>query len=189
MNGQKNWFQAPTKVNRNSIAAAGRAATTPTVQNVRSIDAPSTLAASMSSSGTVWLRYCVIQNTPKALVSAAMMIAPICPVQPRSENRMYSGTAPSWVGTARVATTKTSSPLLPRKRSFANAQPASVEKRTTDAAITVELKTEFHSAVQKLTAGLFTTVMALAMKLPPGIQDMFGSLRVDASPEPMRNDQ
>ena len=102
---------------------------------------------------------------------------------------MYSGTTPSCVGTASVATTKTSSPLLPRNRSFANAQPASVEKTTTDAAITVELKIEFHSAGQKLTAGLFTTVRALAMKLPPGIHDMFGSLRVDASPEPIRNDQ
>ena len=77
MNGQKNWFHAPTKVKRNSIAAAGRAATTPTVQKVRSCDAPSTRAASMSSSGTVWLRYCVIQKTPKALVSDGTMIAPI----------------------------------------------------------------------------------------------------------------
>ena len=95
---------------------------------------------------------------------------------------MYSGTTPSCVGTARVATTKTSSHLLPRKRSFAKAHPASVEKRTTDAAITVELKIEFHSAGQKFTAGLLTTVMALAMKLPPGIHDMFGSLRVEAVP-------
>jgi hypothetical protein len=29
----------------------------------------------------------------------------------------------------------------------------------------------------------------LARKLPPGIHDMFGSLIVEASPEPMRNDQ
>ena len=77
MNGQKKLFHAPTKMNRNSIAAAGRAATTPTVQNVRIMDAPSTRAASMSSSGTAWRRYCVIQKTPKALVSAGMMIAPI----------------------------------------------------------------------------------------------------------------
>jgi hypothetical protein len=73
-------------VNRNSIAAAGRAATTPTVQKVRSMDAPSTRAASMSSSGTAWRRYCVIQNTPNALVRAGMMMAPIWPVQPSSEN-------------------------------------------------------------------------------------------------------
>ena len=45
---------------------------------------------------------------------------------------MYSGTTPSCVGTAIVATTKTSSHLRPRKRSFANAQPASVEKNTTE---------------------------------------------------------
>ena len=114
-------------------------------------------AASMSSSGTVWRRYCVIQNTPNALVSAGTMIAPIWPVQPRSANRMYSGTTPSCVGTAIVATTKTSSHLPPGKRSFANAQPASVEKTTTDTAISVELKIEFQSASQKLTAGSLTT--------------------------------
>ena len=68
-----------------------------------------------------------------------MMMAPMLPVQPRSENRMYSGTTPSWVGTAMVATTKTSSHLEPRKRSFANAQPASVEKSTTESAMSPEL--------------------------------------------------
>jgi hypothetical protein len=52
---------------------------------------------------------------------------------------MYSGTTPSCIGTAIVATTKTSRPLLPGKRSFAKAHPASVEVRTTDAAISVEL--------------------------------------------------
>ena len=88
-----------------------------------------------------------------------------------------------------VATTNASSHLPPRNRSFAKAQPASVEKRTTDAAITVELKIEFHSASQKLTAGSFTTDSAFAMKLPPGSHDMSGSLIVDALPEPIRNDQ
>ena len=102
---------------------------------------------------------------------------------------MYSGTTPSCVGTAIVATTKMSSALLPRKRSLANAQPASVEMTTTDAAMIVELKIEFHSASQKLTAGSFMTATALAMKLPPGSHDMFGSLIVEESPEPIRNDQ
>src|SRR5690349_13329421 len=189
MNGQKNWFQAPTKVNRNSIAAAGRAATTPIVQKVRICVAPSTRAASMSSSGTDWLRYWVIQNTPNALVSAGTMTAPMLPVQPRSENRMYSGTTPSCIGTAIVATTKASSHLPPRNLSLANAHPASVEKTTTDAAITAELKIEFHSASQKFTAGSLITERAFAMKLLPGIHDMFGSLIVEAVPEPIRKDQ
>src|SRR5687768_8569056 len=118
-----------------------------------------------------------------------MMIAPMLPVQPRSANRMYSGTTPSCSGTAIVATTKISSGLLPGKRSLANAHPASVEVATTDAAISAELRIEFHSARQKFTAGSFTTVAAFSRKLPPGIHDMFGSLIVEASPDPMRNDQ
>ncbi len=76
MNGQKKLFHALTKVNSPSIAAAGRAAGTPTVRNVRNEVAPSTRAASMSSSGTAWRKYWVIQNTPNALVSAGTMMAP-----------------------------------------------------------------------------------------------------------------
>ena len=60
---------------------------------------------------------------------------------------------------------------------------------TTDVAITVELKMEFHSATQKLTAGSLTTERAFSTKLPPGSHDMFGSLIVAAVPEPIRNDQ
>jgi hypothetical protein len=63
------------------------------------------------------------------------MMAPICPVQPSSENRMYSGTTPSCCGTAMVATTKARRAGPPRKRSFANAHPARVDVITTAAAI------------------------------------------------------
>jgi len=55
--------------------------------------------------------------------------------------------------------------------------------------MTVELKIEFQSATQKLTAGSPTTDSALLMKLPPGNHDMFGSLMVEAVPDPIRNDQ
>jgi hypothetical protein len=72
---------------------------------------------------------------------------------------------------------------------LANAQPASVEKKTTDAAIRAELTIEFHSAIQKFTAGSFTTFAALAKKLPPGIHDMLGSRIVYESPEPISSDQ
>ena len=48
---------------------------------------------------------------------------------------------------------------------------------------------EFHSASQKFTAGSLTTARALSMKLPPGSHDMSGSRMVEASPDPMRNDQ
>src|ERR1041384_4893897 len=168
MNGQKKLFHAPTNVKRKSIAAAGRAATSPTVQNVRIMDAPSTRAASMSSSGTAWRRYCVIQNTPNALVRAGMMIAPICPVHPSSENSTYSGTTPSCCGIAIVATTNASMAGTPRKRSFANAQPASVEVMTTADAMRNDEKIEFQSAPQKLTAGFVTTEIALSMKLQLG---------------------
>ncbi len=102
---------------------------------------------------------------------------------------MYSGTTPSCMGTAIVPTTNSSSHGPPRKVSFAKAHPASVEKKTTDAAMIPELITEFISAGQKLTAGSPMTAAALARKFPPGIHDMFGSRTVEASPEPISSDQ
>src|SRR6516165_9689602 len=58
---------------------------------------------------------------------------------------------PSWVGTIMVATTTASSPLRPRKRSFAKAKPASVEVNTTLAvtvtATRVELVRASHISV------------------------------------------
>lgn len=128
MNGQKKLFHAPTKVNRNSIAAAGRAATTPTVQKVRIMDAPSMRDASISSSGTVWPRYCVIQNTPNALVEAGTITAPMVPVQPRSAKRMYRGTTPSCIP-ARPSSRRRRWPLAASKAQFRERPPGECPRR------------------------------------------------------------
>lgn len=133
--------------------------------------------------------YCVIQNTPNALTRAGMMMAPRVPVQPISLNRMYSGTTPSCIGTAIVAMTKTSRTLEPLNRSFAKAQPARVEKNTTDRAMSAELTIEFHSATQKFTAGSLITFAALLKKFPPGSHDMLGSRIVYEVPDPISSDQ
>src|SRR5690625_2601720 len=72
------------------------------------------------------------------------------PVHPSLLITMNSGTIPSWVGTAIVAITNISNCLRPRKRSFANEYPDSVEKTTTDTAVITETTTEFHTAGQNL---------------------------------------
>ena len=100
---------------------AGRAAGTPTCQKVLNMFAPSTRAASISSSGMTSTRYCRMKKTPKAVTRVGMITAPSVPVQPNCFITMKSGMMPSWVGTARVAITKTIRPSRPRKRSFANA--------------------------------------------------------------------
>ena len=66
-----------------NLNMAGRAAGRPTCQKVRNMLAPSTRAASMSSVGTAWLRYCVIQKTPNAVTSPGTITAVSSPVQPR----------------------------------------------------------------------------------------------------------
>src|SRR5579859_3951683 len=133
--------------------------------------------------------YWVIQKTPKAVTRPGTITAPSVPVQPKADMAMNRGTTLSWVGTHIVPMTNTSSPLWPVKRPFANANPASVEKKTTDTETTLETMKLLASALQKLTLSLSITERALAMKLPPGIHDMLVSLNVPASPLPMRNDQ
>jgi len=64
-----------------------------------------------------------------------------------------------------------------------------VEKNTTDADTTVETMMLLPNAFQKLTLSLFITEAAFLKKLPPGIQDRFGSRRVVELPLPIRKDQ
>src|SRR5438094_1664463 len=189
MNGQKKLVHDMMKVKRASIAAAGRAAGTAMCKKVWNRLAPSIRAASTSSSGSDCAMYWVIQNTPNAVTRPGTMTAPRVPVQPNFDMAMNSGTTLSCVGTHMVPMTKTSSPLRPRNLHFANAKPASVEKKTTDAAMTLETTRLLARALQKLTLSLSITERALATKLPPGIHDMLVSLSVPASPLPMRNDQ
>ena len=67
---------------------------------------------------------------------------------------MYSGMMPSWTGTIIVATMTSSSALRPRKRSLAKANPASVEKNTTEIATTAETIAELTSALAKCASSL-----------------------------------
>src|SRR5256885_3742936 len=161
MKGQKKLVQVMMKVNRPNIAAAGRAAGMAMCQKVRNMLAPSIRPASTSSSGSAWAMYCVIQNTPKAVTRPGMMTAPSVPVQPNVDMAMKSGTTLSWVGTHIVPITKSSIPFWPLKRPLANAKPARVEKKTTEADTTVETMMLLVSAFQKLTLSLLMTAAAL----------------------------
>ena len=62
-----------------------------------------------------------MKNTPNAVTSDGTITAQMLPVQPSLDIRMNSGTTPSWVGTAIVATTNTISAVRPRNRSLAKA--------------------------------------------------------------------
>src|SRR2546421_1766155 len=94
---------------------------------------------------------------------------------------------PSWVGTARVATTNTNNALRPRKRRRAKANPASVENSTVETVTTPPTITLLLKALQNST--LSKTRRALAMKFPPGSigGTFWGS--IDGSRLATRNDQ
>ena len=103
--------------------------------------------------------------------------------------RMNSGTTPSWVGTAMVATTNTSRARRPRNRSLANANPARVEKRTTLIEVIDGHDDGVPQGLPELDAALITRE-TLSRKLPPGIRDGIGFwAMVMASEEPIRKDQ
>jgi len=82
-------------VKRPRMAIAGRAAVTPTCQKVPIMVAPSTRAASISSSGMTSTRYWRMKKTPNAVTSVGMMTAPSVPVQPNCRMSMKSGMMPS----------------------------------------------------------------------------------------------
>ncbi len=187
MNGQKKLVHEATNVNSASIAAAGLAAGRATCQNVRIMEHPSTRAASISSKGRVSSKYWVIQKTPNAVTMPGTMTAMSLPVQPSSDIRMNSGTTPSWVGTAMVAMTKTSSARRPRNRSLAKENPARVANSTTLIDVMTATTTEFHRACQNLMSELITRE-TLSMKLPSGIRDGIGFWAiVTASEDASRN--
>ena len=80
---------------------------------------------------------------------------------------MKSGTTPSWAGTIIVARMSTRSTVLPRKRSLANANPASVQKKTVPRAIEPETMSELSSALTMSTWS--SAERMLDQRLSPGV--------------------
>ncbi len=119
------------KVSRPSTPAAGSTAGSTTFQNVRSVEQPSTRAASMSSSGTALDDVLPHHEHAEGAGEERDVTAHRVSNQSRSTIIPHSGMRPSWVGTIIVTRTVSSSALRPLNLSLANANPASVEVTTT----------------------------------------------------------
>ena len=76
---------------------------------------------------------------------------------------------PSWVGTIMVAMITSSSALRPRNRSLAKANPARVEKNTTDTVTVVATIAELIRPVRKYASVLSNSRAMFAPRLPPGV--------------------
>ncbi len=72
----------------------------------------------------------------------------------------------SWVGTIIVAMTRANRPLRPRNRSFAKANPANVDVRTTETVTVDDTTREFVSA--NSISVLPKTLPRFSSRLPPG---------------------
>ena len=113
-----------------STAIAGRAVGNTTCHTTRQLLAPSTRAASMISSGSAWIRYCRMKNTPNALTSDGKITAWSWSVQSSLATIMYSGITLSCGGTIIVPITISIRAPRPRNRSLAKANPAIVDRKT-----------------------------------------------------------
>src|SRR6266498_2902205 len=134
---------------------------------MRSVEQPSTRAASSSSVGSAVTRYWRTKNTPNAEVAAGTISAWIWLFQcSHCDIMMYSGMMPSCGGTIMVAMTPASSMLRPRKRSLAKANPASVEVSTTDTVTTDETMNELMSA--SFISVSWNALVRLVIRFAPG---------------------
>jgi hypothetical protein len=85
--------------------------------------APSSLAASMISSGTA-SSACLTRNVPKALTANGSTSAPIVFTSPTLDSSRKTGTKVTWPGIKRHPITRKKRSVFPRKRSLASAYPA-----------------------------------------------------------------
>jgi hypothetical protein len=80
--GQRKSFQRSMNVSSPRTAAAGRRIGKTTETKIRVVDAPSTRAASMSSSGIAWAAYCRMRKTPKPLTRKGSSADHVVPASP-----------------------------------------------------------------------------------------------------------
>ncbi len=125
-------------------------------------------ALSMSSSGTACIVYCRIMNTPKPVTRNGTMTACSFPVQPISAISMYSGMMPICTGTIMVASMTSSSAPRPRKRSLANANPASEANSSVETVTVVAAMAELTSPRVNRACSLPNSRDRLRPSSPPG---------------------
>src|SRR5215469_579052 len=145
MIGQKKSFHDMRKVSIASTAIAGRAAGTTTARKMRNVLAPSTKAASTSSSGTAVAMYWRMKKTPNAVTSVGRITDCRWPTRCHFAINMYSGMMPICIGTIMVPIVKASSAALKRNRSLAKAKPARVQNATVPIVTHVDTITELIS--------------------------------------------
>ncbi len=158
-------FQVCTNVSIPSTAIAGRAAGNTTCHTTRQLLAPSTRAASMISSGSAWIRYCRMKNTPNALTRDGRITACNWSVQSSLATIMYSGITLSCGGTIIVPITTSISAPRPLNRSLAKAKPAIVDRKTMVSAETPATIVVLKNASPRLAS--FQAISSLSNRPEP----------------------
>ncbi len=147
MIGHRKSFQAKTNVSRPSTAIAGRAAGKTTCHTIRTLLAPSTRAASISSVGSACTRYWRMKKVPNAVTRLGRITVCSWFDQPRSDIHRYSGTTASCGGIIIVPMVSSNSRPEKRNRSLAKANPARVENSTVLTVMVPATITELNIAV------------------------------------------
>jgi hypothetical protein len=124
MSGQAKSFQAPMKVRSTRTAISGRLSGSTIWTNVRSVPAPSTRAASSSSSG-IARKNCRARKIPKTVALVGRTTDHSEPYRPRSMTRSNCGTMIAWIGIIIVESSSRNSAVRPLNGILAKAYPAS----------------------------------------------------------------
>ena len=119
--GSRKLFQTATNWNRKMVTSDGSMSLRPTVAKMRSSPAPSSLAASMSSSGTLWAANTRERYTPNGLTTLARMKAIGFPSSPTWWNIRNSGSVKRIFGMSTAASTVEKTTPRPRKSYLASA--------------------------------------------------------------------
>ena len=131
-------FQVPRKLKAASVTRIGRSSGSTTLRKIWNSPAPSTRAASSSSSGMP-RAYWRIMKMPKMLASAAIMTPHGVLTRPRPRTIRNNGSMPTWAGTTSPTTSSWKTRSRPAKRSFANAYPARALMNSETIVVTPEI--------------------------------------------------
>src|SRR5690625_604141 len=161
-NGHKKSFQTFINVTIPKVAKAGLTAGKTMFQKRRKLLQPSIRPASNRSLEMEAEIYWRIQKAPKALTMAGTITACKESNQPRLLMIMYMGIRPNWTGIIMVAMTKKNKESRPLNSSLAKANPASEQKKRTEAVMVPETTKELKMPRKNWIRS--NTCWALSMK-------------------------
>src|SRR5699024_4063150 len=149
VNCHKNSPQTEVNTIIPKVANAGSTIGSTTFLYILKLDAPSNFAASINSSETDSLIYCLIKNIPSGFRKDKIITPCNVSNKPALAMVKYCGIKPNCGGIIIVSIIATKSAFFPGNLNFANAYPANELINNTTIVTTIQRTSEFHIAPKK----------------------------------------